>query len=259
MYSNVDKVRSISGFDNSSQISDATIRDKILMGDSMIRGAIGSKYLLPIKYHRQKTITFSGTGTGSGTMTITINAIDYTIAISSSLTASQAADLFRNSAINSAHFKTDRVGSGSVVRIVSITDSSNLTTADAEINVTAYATVQGISAAISEAQDAYPPYLEQLSAELATAQLLMDEYGVESEDSSKDGVQRYERIQKQLEMFQNDEDLSLYMRLFDEVTEEELQTVTDSVSGSVHFFPNDSSETDDTNPTASKIDINEQF
>src|SRR5210317_1552817 len=98
-YTNIDNVREFSGFDDPTKISGTTIRNKISMADAKLDGALVYRYELPLNYHRKNKVTFSGTGTGAATLTVTINGTGYDIAISNNLTASQAADLFRVSAI----------------------------------------------------------------------------------------------------------------------------------------------------------------
>ena len=141
-YTTVTKVRQTSGFVGNSNISDAFISSLIIRAEGLINSYIGTVYTLPLQKHYFRTITFSGTGSGSATMTITIDGTAYTVAVTSGLTASAAADLFRTSGASSTSFVVDALGSGAVVTIYTHdgADSTQLT-----ITSTDQQTVQGIT------------------------------------------------------------------------------------------------------------------
>lgn len=257
MFTTIAKVREISGFDDSAKISDDIVRGKILTAESMLNSAVGSRYALPIPYHRQNTLTFGGAGTGSGTMAIVVNGTTYNVAISNLLTASQAADLFRVAAVDSADFKTDTGGSGVEVLLISKTDSDDLSTANAEVNITAAPTTNDITGTIGTRVDRYPPIIEQLAAEIASNLLLQDNYGVEAEDTPKDGDKRMERTDIKLQRLQGvDEDTGITINVYDEVTGVELSASSVDIPS---FRPNETTNEDEDDPTGAIIGINKEF
>jgi len=264
MYTTIATVREFSGFDDTTKISATTIRGKISMADAKIDGAIGYRYNLPLAYHRQNTITFSDTGSGSGTLTATINGSTYAIAISNTLTASAAADLMRVAMVDSSDFITlgyisEEASGDAVLTIISQTDSAVLVTASAEVNITdAGGTVQGITATAGTVQNRYTPMVSQLSAEIATALLLMDNYGIEAQDTPKDGVARMERLDEILSQLQGSSD-RMTLKLYDEVDHTEL---TQSSSGLPSYKPTQAtSDADYTgeDPTQSNVTIKDKF
>ena len=257
MYTTVAKVRELSGFDDSTLISDSIVKGKIASAEGMFDSAISSVYSLPLKYHRQNTITFAGTGSGSGTMSIVVNGVTYNIAITLGLTASQSADLFRESASTSAHFKViDSVGDGAGVTIVSLTDSATLTTANAEVNITSAVTTEGISATIGTRSDRYAPIVDQIVAEIASALLLFDNYGIEAQDTPKDGKGKMEMINETLQKLQRVHKSGQIIKLFDELDKTELSSTS---SYSVNFLPNNTTNEDSSNPTNYKMSINDEY
>lgn len=264
MYTTITTVREFSGFDDSTKISATTIRGKIAMADAKIDGAIGYRYNLPLAYHRQNTITFSGTGTGSGALTATINGSTYAISISNTLTASAAADLMRVAMVNSTDFTTlgyisEETSGDAVLTIISRTDSSVLVTASAEVNITdAGGTVQGITATAGTVQDRYTPLISQISAEIASALLLMDNYGIEAQDTPKDGVAKMDRLDEILSQLQGTSD-KITLKLYDEVDHTEL---TQSSSGLPSYKPTVATSDDDytgDDPTQPNVTIKEKF
>ena len=247
-YTTISKVREFSGFDNATNITGSTIRGKISMADSRIDGALGYRYLLPLAYHRAVSLTFSGEGTGVGTLTVVVNGSSYDVAISNTLTASAAADLFRIAVVSNNDFIVDgfiseEANGDAVVTLISNTDSSDLTTANAEINITdAGGTVQGITGTAGTVYDRYPQIIEQLSTEIATALLLFDNYGIEAQDTPKDGVARMERLNEMLLQLQGtDSDLPI-LRVYDEVTKVEL---AQSSTGLPSFRATDTTSNED--------------
>ena len=256
-YTNVSKVREISGFDDTTLVSDVIVKGKISSAEGMFDSAVASIYTLPFAYHQQNTLTFSGTGDGSGTMGIVVNDETYSITISLDLSASEAADLFRIAAIDSSDFKiVDSVGDGEQVLIVSKTDSSSLATSLAEVNITSAPTTAGISGAIGTRSSRYAPMMDQITAEIAASLLLLDNYGLEAQDTPKDGAARMERINETLQKIQQVHKSGQVIKLFDEITKEEL---TISTSASVNFLPNTSTNSDVDDPTSAKMGINDEF
>ncbi len=257
MYTTTSKVRELSGFDDVTLIPDSIVSGKISAAEGMFDSACASIYTLPFTYRIQNTLTFSGVGVGGDTMTITINGTGYDIAITADLTASEAADLFRISAIGSADFKVvDSIGGGEVVTIVSLTTSSSLTTALAEVNITDASTTEGVSGTIGTRENRYAPIIDQITAEMAAALLLIDNYGIEAQDTPKDGRTRIDMINETLQKIQQVHESGQVIKLFDEITKEELAI---SASGSSGFLPNVTTNNDTDDPTSAKIGINKVF
>lgn len=255
MYGTITLTREISGFDNSTKVPDSIVSGKLAIADSMIDGALAYRYILPLTYHRQNTITFSGTGSGSGTMAVVVNGTTYNLTIALSQTAAATADLLR--AATSTDFITDRIGSGATVTLISRTSSATLTTANAEVNVTSVPTTAGISGAIGTRSDRYPPLLTQISSDIAAALLLQDNYGVEAQDTPKDGYARMKQLNKMLMQLQGTAKDAPNLYLFDEATQEELPH---STLGDPQYLPNDTT-TDSTgrDSTAPYFTINATF
>lgn len=181
MYTTIARVRTLSGFDDTSNITDENIKSKIIIATGMVDSSIGDIYSLPIAYRYQNTIDFSGTAT-TGSMDITINGIAYSLSVTSGQTPSQIADTFRVACENSTHFVTDTLGFGASVTIISKSIGSSGYT---EVNIT-NAPDTYITTTIGSRVKRYTPILEQITAEIATALLFIDVYGVEGQDTGKD-------------------------------------------------------------------------
>jgi len=252
MFTLISTVRQLSGFDNELNIRDSVVMGKIQNAQSMVESALGKKYALSLPYHRARNIEFKGKGTGAATMTITINGSDYTVAVTTGMTAAEAADLFRDAADGSADFQANTEGNGEIALLVSLTDSDSLSTANAEVNVTASATAGGIEVTVSTRVDRYPRVIDQVTADIAAALLLLDNYGIDAQDTPKDGEKRLEMAMATLKMLQGKEDPC--MNVYDEITGVELGA--SSVDIPV-FLPNNTTDEDDDNPTAPKLGIND--
>ena len=72
MYTTLDRVRTLSGFDDTTNITDENIKGKIIIASGMIDSAIGYLYSLPLGYRYQNSLTFSGTAS-TGSLVIAIN------------------------------------------------------------------------------------------------------------------------------------------------------------------------------------------
>jgi len=240
MYSSVALVREISGLDSTTRISSARIVGKITVADSMVNGALAYRYILPIAKHIQNTLTFAGTASASGTISITINSVVHSFAVTSGETANTLCDRFRETVATSDDFITDIVGSGTLVTLISKEDNT------AQVNITTITSVAGITITDGTRSDRFPPSLTYLSADIATALLLQEEYGTEAEGTAKDGFIRMEQALKVLKRLQGTSQPT--MRVFDEVTNLELpQAEQDNIRG----YPNNTSynsTTDDTKP-----------
>jgi len=254
MYTQISKVRELSGFDNSTKISDSVVLGKISIAESMLDAAISERYTLPLQYHRQNTLVFSGTGSGSGTLSVVINGTAYAVAITLNLTAAQAADLFRTACASSADFITDLAWGSATVVIIS--KSTTLVTANAQVNITSAGTANGITGTIGTRYDRYPPLVDQITAEIASALLLQDNYGVEAEDTPKDGNLKLKNLSTSLLRLQGADKDGLMMRIIDEVTKIEILESSGTECG---FFPDDTSDEDEDDPTAHKLGINDKF
>lgn len=60
MYTSISRIRTLSGFDDTTNITDENIKSKIQTASSMIDGALGYIYSLPIAYRYQNNIEFVG-------------------------------------------------------------------------------------------------------------------------------------------------------------------------------------------------------
>ena len=246
-YTTVTKVRQTSGFVGNNNVTDAFISSLIIRAEGLINSYIGTVYTLPLEKQYFRTITFSGTGSGSATMTITIDGTNYTVAVTSGLTASAAADLFRTSGASSTSFVVDALGSGAMVTIYTYAgaDSTQLT-----ITSTDPQTVSGITATAGTVTEIAVPLVETLATEIATAYLLMTEYGAEAQDTDKDGSKRLEIW---LDMLKNLQAKS--EKLFDFAG----ALLPLSAAGRIAFYPTELSATDDDDPTANFFQRNQKF
>jgi len=246
------KVRELSGFDNTTNITPATVTGKITLAEGIVNSAVGRRYALPIPFHRENTITFDGPATGSGTMSIVVNSTNYAITITSGMTAARVAELFRLAAVDSDDFIVHI--NGAVATLISKTDSTDISTADAEVDVTSVPATEGVTGTIGTRADRYPPLITELAAEIAAALLLMDNYGIESEDTPKDGEKRMTNAMDMLAKIQGSDEAEALISLFDEVTGLELDS---GIQDTPSFHPTNTSKTDDDNPTAAKLTIND--
>ena len=185
-----------------------------------------------------------------------MNSVDYAFSIASGDTANAIADKFRIAAATSADFVTDYIGSGAIVTLISKTTSINQAVGYAEVNISTVTTVNGAAALVGARLRRYPVVIEQTTAEIATALLLIDIYGVESQDTGKDGQTRMEIIDSKLQKLQGVHESGQRINIFDEVTGAEIAT-TDTLD--VISYPNNTSETDPTDPTSPKTWINKEF
>lgn len=257
MYTTIPQVRELSGLDDTANVPPSVVSGKIQIAGSMLDSSVAERYQLPLSFHKQNSITFTGAGTGSDTMTITINAVNYDIAITTGLTPEQAADLFRLAAETSVDFITDNVSGSPTVIIISKAANDDLPMANAQVTIgSAGGTVQGITGTGATITPRYTPIVEQIVAEIAASLLLMDNYGIEAEDTPKDGEARMDRINDLLQKLQGVHDSGQIIRLFDEVTNDELVSSSISLPS---FFPDNASAADASDPTGPKVGINQVF
>lgn len=256
MYTSIDRVRTLSGFDDNTNISNELIKTKIIIASGYIDSAIGYIYSLPIRYHYDSSILFSGTATSGGTLAIVINGTTYNVTVTSGDTANTVADNFRIACEDSADFITDSLGFGTTVLLISKTTSVTASTAYAEVNVTSAPDSFGLKTKVGVRSKRYPVVLEQIAAEIATSLLFIDVYGVEAQDTGKDGKSRMEIINETLQKLQGGHESGQSIRIFDEVSSTEISLTT---GNSAVSYPNDTSETDTTDPTSPKIWMNKVF
>lgn len=97
-----------------------------------------------------------------------------------------------------------------------------------------------------------PAMIENISAQLAAAMILLDEYGVETEETDKDGEKMWERALAVLEMIQKRE-----LKIISDTTGTEL-----SLAGRTQpsFSPNNITQVaTDTSSTVNKFSMNDVF
>lgn len=256
MYTSITRVRTLTGFTDTTNMPNSTVAGKIRIASAMIDSAIGYNYSLPLPYRYGNTLTFSAATVSTGTMAIVVNGTTYNITIEATDTASSAADKFRVAAADSEDFQVDDLGSGAEVLIISLTDSATPTTAYAEVNITSAPTTGGISGAIGTREKRYPLVIEQYTAEIAAALLFIDQYGVESQNTGKDGKTRMDAINEQIQKLQGVHESEQRIKIMDEVTHLEIPVSTDT---NVVSYPNDTSEDSDTDPTSPIAYMNKVF
>lgn len=249
-YTTITKVRQQAGFVGNTNIADATIQNIIDLVESEINSSVVDAYQLPLPVFYKNTITFSGTGSGSATMTITIDSVNYTVAVTSGLTASEAADLFRTSVIaGSGDFiLSDDLGHGALVTIISNNQSE--TPADVTISSTDPQTVQGIVATGGTIMGIAVPMIESIATGMAAAKLLIIEYGPESQGTDKDGYKLMALYQEMLDKIQSKD-----MKLIDPSGTEIPLSTAQSISG----FPSQSDADDEDDPQDSFFSRNQKF
>jgi len=189
-------------------------------------------------------------------MDIVINGTTYTVAVADDDTPTIIADKFRTAASSSADFVTDSYGMGATVSILSKTTSATLATAYAEVNITSAPTTQGIGANIGDRASKYPNIIEQITAQIATALLFIDQYGIESQDTGKDGQSRMDVVDALLQKLQGVHESKQRIAVYDDVTRVE---IAGSTNGETRSYPNDTSETDPTDPTSPFAFMNKTF
>lgn len=243
IFSTISRAREISGLDNSTNVADATVSGKLSIASGMVAAAVGQRYTLPIPFHFASTLTFSGTASGAGTMAVVVNGTTYNISIESGDTASQVADKFRRAVTDSDDFVTDDEGLGASVLVISQTDSeTDEDTAYDEVDITSVPTTVSVSGTYTTRVRRYPRIIEQLTADIAAALLLLDDYGIEAEDTSKDGGKKMTVADKQLKRIQGTDTDGIITKIYDEVTHAEIPT---SDTESPSFLPNDTTSDPD--------------
>lgn len=107
MYTTIERVRTLSGFDDTTNITDENVKSKIITATGEMNSAIGYRYSLPVLYRYQNKLTFSGTGSGSGTLAIIINGTTYNVSVAAADSASDVADKFRIAVASNTDFYVD--------------------------------------------------------------------------------------------------------------------------------------------------------
>jgi len=247
MYTTVTKVRQASGFVGNSNVTDAFILGYILQAQARVDSYIRDAYTLPLPKYHTNTITFSGTGSSTATLTIVIDGVSYAISIISTLTASAAADLFRQAvaASASATFTTDGLGNGAVVYLY-----SNGGDDSTQVDMTSGAAAGGITPTEGTVTEIAVPMVESLTTQVATALLFIVEYGPESEDTDKDGYKLLSLAETALKAIRKKE-----IKLYD-FDGDELPTAS---TRRLSFWPTTASQDDGENDTANKFTRNKVF
>lgn len=254
MYTSIEKVRLLSGFNNTTRIPNTVIIGKIRTAEGAVNGAIAKRYVLPIPYHRQVTITFAGTGSGTATMSVVVNGVTYSISISTGTTAEQCAQQMRD--MVSSDFYTDQIDDTAKATLISKSDSGNLTTANAQVNVATIVTAGGITATISAKSDRHCPLVDEVTAEYAAGLLLYQNYGVEAQNTPNDGSLRLDKAGEAIARIAGISDDGKVDVLLDEFTNVEFTTLeTFSPTG----LPNDTTNADATNSTMPYVTANMRF
>ena len=254
-YSDVDQVLTVAGLHSNTLITDALVDSKIIQADAIIDGVISDCYQLPLNMFWQNIITFSGTGSGTATMTITINGVDFTVAVTSGQTATEAAELLRTAIITSTSgdtkFEDGPHESDAVVRIISTPAGKDANTY-VTLTSTDPQTVSGITATGGAVTSIAHPLISTISAEIAAAYLLQIAYGKESENTDKDGYARMESALGMLEKIQNKQ-----IKLFDGEGDE----FTTATLARMAFYPNDTSSDGDGDEadTTNRFSINREY
>lgn len=256
MYTDINTVRTMSWLDDDVNITDQNIKDKITKACSMVNSSIWCVYTLPIKYRYDNTLTFSWPATGSWTMAVVVNGTTYNVSISNWDTAENVADKFRTAVENSDDFISDDLWLWAESTIISKTDSEDKSTAFAEVNITSAPDTSWITTVIGTRKKRYPQSLDQATAEVATALLFIDIYWVEGEDTGKDGENRMDRINNVLKSFQWVWDDNQRLKIFDDVTQVEIE---ESTNDQAESYPNDTSNEDPDDPTRPKAFMNKTF
>lgn len=81
-------------------------------------------------------------------------------------------------------------------------------------------------------------------------------YGVEAQDSGKDGPTRMDRINETLQKLQGVHESGQSIKIFDEITYAEIAATT---RGATVSYPNDTSDDDVDDPTSPKVWMNKVF
>lgn len=247
MYTTVTKVRQVAGFVGNSNVSDAFVSSMITRSEGLVNSYLSDAYTMPLEKFYEQTIVFSGAGTGSSTMTITIGGESFAVTISSGLTASEAADLFRTATEDSAVLIVDGLGSGATVTFHSVegNDSTQVT-----ITTTDPQTVSGITATGGTVTQVSVPLIENLTTEAGAAYLLMTEYGAEAQDTDKDGAKRLAIVREILEAIRKKKE-----KVFDFAGVELARSDTFSIA----FFPGDNATDEDGKTIKRQFKMNQKF
>ncbi len=230
-----------------TNVTDAFIANAISAAVGIVNSYLSDAYSLPLAKFFQKDIVFSGTGSGSGTMTIIVGGESIAFAITNGMTAAQAADAFREAAIDNTAFVTDSVGNGATVAMFNITGS---TPSQLAITSSNPQTVTGITATAGSSAEVAVPLVEAATTGIASAQLLINEYGAEAQDSNKDG---YKLMAFWTGLLESIRDKKTKVMDF---AGNELPVNSNKLP---RFFPTASSENDPVNPTKSSFTKNQKF
>lgn len=144
------------------------------------------------------------------------------------------------------------------VILVSISDSSDLTTANNQVNITSLpADGDGLTFTKSVLRtNRHIPYIDHLTAELTASMLLFENYGIEVQDTPQDGNARQELLELQLRKLQSVNDNEEALNLFDEVTG---VMIPKNNATDMQFFPTQASDSMEENSSAPLFTRNQIF
>jgi len=142
------------------------------------------------------------------------------------------------------------------VLIISLADSATTAEAYADVNITSVPATVGMGGTIGKRLKRYPLVIEQYTAEIAGALLFIDQYGVESQNTGKDGPTRMDIVNESLQKLQGVHESKQRIKIMDEVTKIEIAA---SSSDAVTSYPNEASDDDATDPTSPFAYMNKDF
>ena len=140
--------------------------------------------------------------------------------------------------------------------IISLADSATTAEAYANVHITSVPATVGMGGAIGKRLKRHPLVIEQYTAEIAGALLFIDQYGVESQNTGKDGPTRMDIVNESLQKLQGVHESNQRIKIMDEVTKIE---IADSSSDAVTSYPNEASDEDTTDPTSPFAYMNKDF
>lgn len=254
-YTTVSKVRSISGLKDTTNISSELISSKIDDAMGIVNDSLSSVYTIPFTPHYQNSITFSGTATATGTLVITVNSVAYNVSVVNGDSASTVADKFRSAALTSVDFVTDSVGAGEKVTFISKNCDTSVD-GIAQVTINNIVDVAGITTAQGIVSESYPKTIEWITAEIAASLLLRDNFGLEAQDTPKDGNARLAEAMEFLRSVQDQGETQPRVKIMDDICGVELTVTDDSVP---LYEPNETTNSDTSNSTLPKFGINDKY
>lgn len=255
-YTTIEKVRQISGFDDTTKITDEYVESKICDAAGIVDSSISTYYQTPVQGHIQNCIEFSGDATEDIQMDITVNSVTYSFDVANGDSSATVANKFRNAASSSVDFVTNPVGSGSKALLVAKDCTGNQSLQMQQVTVDSISSVGGITTNVVGFSTYYPETLNWITAEIAADLILSDNYGVEAQDTPKDGNQRLVNAMNFLKSFQEATETTPYMKIMDNICGTEIPNSTFS---DPEYLPNEITNNNQSNPTTPNVGINTQY